>query len=232
MTDGSLSQIPFTVTRQEVNSFLGRGNQSIGDSDGPHIHIIMERSTGKTMDCFVEYFSEADAEKACARLNRNYDLGSAPRMGNRHVDVEMSSPAKLMKALFPLAKCVQWVDGSPVEQENKDHWSTGFDGFLTDEELFCLVRHAEQPHRVSLLLSLTSTVAKFLQSAFASKIPQRCYESFISTLWKVRISSLTVHHLSIFALLTSFVLLHSFHGTQPTCTPCTNVTSSSILSLP
>ncbi|KAJ5342165.1 Nucleotide-binding alpha-beta plait [Penicillium brevicompactum] len=163
-----ITNIPFTVTRQEVNSFLGRGNQPIGDRDGPHIHVIMERSTGKTMDCFVEYVSDADAEKACARLNRNYDLGSAPRMGNRHVDVEMSSPEQLMKALFPLTKCVEWNDGSPVEEENNDHWSTGFDGFLTDEELFCLVRHAEQPHR----------------SAFASKIPQRCYESFISTLWK------------------------------------------------
>lgn len=109
----------------------------------------MERSTGKTMDCFVEYRTLEDARRTCASLNRNYDLGSAPRMGARHVDVEMSSAAELMKALFPLAKCISWVNGKPVVSSRRPSWSTGFDGFLTDEELFCLKRHAEQPHRVS-----------------------------------------------------------------------------------
>ncbi|CAG8413976.1 unnamed protein product [Penicillium salamii] len=163
-----VTNIPYTITRQEVNSFLGRGNNPIGSDHGPHIHIIMERSTGKTMDCFVEYRSVEDARRTCASLNRNYDLGSAPRMGARHVDVEMSSAAELMKALFPLAKCINWIKGKPIVSSSRPSWSTGFDGFLTDEELFCLKRHAEQPHR----------------SAFASKIPQRCFESLISTIWK------------------------------------------------
>ncbi|CAG7943006.1 unnamed protein product [Penicillium salamii] len=163
-----VTNIPYTITRQEVNSFLGRGSNPIGSDHGPHIHIIMERSTGKTMDCFVEYRTLEDARRTCASLNRNYDLGSAPRMGARHVDVEMSSAAELMKALFPLAKCISWPNGKPVVSSRRPSWSTGFDGFLTDEELFCLKRHAEQPHR----------------SAFASKVPQRCFESLISTIWK------------------------------------------------
>lgn len=150
-------QIPYTVTRQEVSTFLGRGNRTMPSRQGPTIHIIMERSTGKTMDCFVEYPSEKDAKDIVDRINRNYDFGSAPRMGSRHVDVELSSPAKMMKAIFPLAKCIAWVDAKPVRLENTDEWSTGFNGFLTDEELFCLTRHAEQPHRVIIISQFVST---------------------------------------------------------------------------
>ncbi|MDM8655485.1 hypothetical protein QU960_25870, partial [Escherichia coli] len=103
-----------------------------------------------TMDCYVEFATVKDAQDTVDRINRTYDAGSAPRMGSRHVDLELSTPAKLLKATFPRAKCISWEDGNPVQLVNKDPWSTGFDGFLTDEELFCLTRHAEQPHRVCL----------------------------------------------------------------------------------
>jgi hypothetical protein len=117
----------------------------------------MERSTGKTMDCYVEFPTQKDAEDTVNRVSRAYDAGSAPRMGSRHVDIELSTPAKLLKAAFPRAKCISWEGGKPVQLVNKDSWSTGFDGFLTDEELFCLTRHAEQPHRVRLTSLLYSS---------------------------------------------------------------------------
>lgn len=146
-------QIPYTVTRQEVTSFLGHSAKLLQSStQGCPIHIIMERSTGKTMDCFVEFPTEADAQDTVSRISRSYDPGSTARMGNRHIDIETSNQADLLKAIFPLAKCISWVDGKPVKLENKDEWSTGFNGFLTDEELFCLNRHAEQPHRVRFTL--------------------------------------------------------------------------------
>ncbi|KAJ9491009.1 hypothetical protein VN97_g2225 [Penicillium thymicola] len=176
-----ISNIPYSVTRQEVASFLGRGASLLPSTQGCPIHIIMERSTGKTMDCYVEFATVKDAQDTVDRINRTYDAGSAPRMGSRHVDLELSTPAKLLKATFPRAKCISWEDGNPVQLVNKDSWSTGFDGFLTDEELFCLTRHAEQPHR----------------SAFANKVPQRCYESFVSTIWKFPWHAThlyTVHH--------------------------------------
>ncbi|KAJ5484268.1 Nucleotide-binding alpha-beta plait [Penicillium expansum] len=176
-----ISNIPYTVTRQEVASFLGRSANLLPSSQGCPIHIIMERSTGKTMDCYVEFPTNKDAEDTVNRISHAYDAGSTPRMGNRHVDIEISTPAKLLKAVFPRAKCISWENGEPVQLVNKDSWSTGFDGFLTDEELFCLTRHAEQPHR----------------SAFASKVPQRCYESFITTIWKFPWHAThlyTVHH--------------------------------------
>lgn len=102
------------------------------------------------MDCYVEFPTKEDAEDTVNRINHAYDAGSMPRMGSRHVDIELSTPAKLLKAAFPRAKCISWENGIPVQLVNKDSWSTGFDGFLTDEELFCLVRLAEQPHRVRL----------------------------------------------------------------------------------
>ncbi|CAI7650154.1 unnamed protein product [Penicillium glandicola] len=176
-----ISNLPYTVTRQEVASFLGRSANLLPSSQGCPIHIIMERSTGKTMDCYVEFATPMDAQDTVERINRGYDAGSTPRIGSRHVDIELSTPAKLLKATFPRAKCISWEGGKPTQLVNKDSWSTGFDGFLTDEELFCLTRHAEQPHR----------------SAFASKVPQRCYESFISTIWKFPWHAThlyTVHH--------------------------------------
>ncbi|KAJ5365636.1 Nucleotide-binding alpha-beta plait [Penicillium concentricum] len=177
-----ISNIPYTVSRHEVSSFLGKNAYLLPSSEGCPIHIIMERSTGKTMDIFVEFSTKKDAQDTFDRITGNaYDAGSAPRIGSRHVDIEMSSPAKLLQALFPQAKCISWETGKPIQVPNKDSWSTGFNGFLTDEELFCLTRLSEQPHR----------------SVFASKVPQRCYESFISTIWKFPWQAThlyTVHH--------------------------------------
>ncbi|KAJ5825254.1 hypothetical protein N7474_002392 [Penicillium riverlandense] len=163
-----ITNIPYTVTRQEVLQFVGRSARVISAQKGCPVHIIMERSTGKTMDCFVEFDTVAAASETVTRINRVHEMGRSPRMGNRHVEVAMSSQDELLKALFPRAKCMKWVDGQPVLQENKDWWSNGFQGFFTDEEMFCVLRHAEVPQR----------------SSFACKVPQRTYESIISTLWK------------------------------------------------
>jgi hypothetical protein len=140
-------QIPYTVTRQEVIQFFGRG---AGLAEGWAVHIIMERSSGKTMDCYVEFNSTSDAMNAVQRVKRMHDANQGPRMGNRYVDLSLSTQAALMKALFPRAKCIEWVNGRPnkVPKRQDEPWSSGFNGFLTDEELFCVVRHAREPNRV------------------------------------------------------------------------------------
>lgn len=111
----------------------------------------MERSTAKTMDCYVEFESASNAEDTVNRINRIYETGRPPRLGNRHVDVELSSQDALLKDLFPRAKCVVWKNGIPFALTNNDPYSTGFAGFLTSEEVVGAIRHAEIPHRVSLL---------------------------------------------------------------------------------
>lgn len=110
----------------------------------------MERSTGKTTDCYVEFASDIDAEEAIQRIQNQHDGHQGPRMGNRLIEVTMSSPDALMKAVFPLTKGIKWERGRPVQvlKREDEFWSTGFDGFLTDEELFCTARHAREPNRV------------------------------------------------------------------------------------
>lgn len=48
----TISQIPYSLTKQEVLGFLGRNAKIVTPDLGVPIHIIMDRSTGKTMDCY------------------------------------------------------------------------------------------------------------------------------------------------------------------------------------
>lgn len=128
---------------------------------GCAIHIIMERSTSKTMDCYVEFMTQADADAAVAKINRIYETGRIPRLGSRHVDVEVSSQDALLKDLFPRAKQIIWKNGVPHLSPNGDPYSTGFQGFFTHEEIFLLIRHAEHPQRVRFVYPLLLT-APFL----------------------------------------------------------------------
>ncbi|GKZ19273.1 hypothetical protein AbraIFM66951_011415 [Aspergillus brasiliensis] len=160
-----IANIPYSITRQEIFQFVGRQARLV---PGHAVHIIMERPTAKTMDCFVEFASTADAEVTADRINRIYECGRAPRLGNRHVEVELSNQEELLKDLFPRAKCINWENGTPKVVENTDRYSTGFTGFFTSEEIIGAIRHAEMPQR----------------SPFGAKCPQRTYESTISTLYK------------------------------------------------
>lgn len=104
------------------------------------------------MECYVEFMSQHDAQAAVTQKNRGSEVGPGPKMGMRHVEITMSSTDELMEAIFPLAKCTRWQNGQPIRTPRRpdEHWSTGFTGFLTDEELFCNLRHAENPTRVCI----------------------------------------------------------------------------------
>ena len=107
----------------------------------------MDRNSGKTMDCFVEFLSTPDARACCNSVNlRQHGMN---RISERMVDVTMSSQDELLAVLFSKAKNVKWENGSPVIVEAEDEWSSGFKNFVSAEELGLMVRHAEQPHRVS-----------------------------------------------------------------------------------
>jgi hypothetical protein len=128
----------------------------IDTSVGIPIHIIMERSTSKTMDCYIEMKSESAAlEHFC----RHWDSltggnGKQPRIGHRNVTVDRATEDELLKDLFPRAKCVHWENGKPIIMENNDPYSTGFRGYFTSEEMVGMIRHAEHPTRVSRLTIL------------------------------------------------------------------------------
>lgn len=109
----------------------------------------MCRVTGKTLDIFVELQTPADASRAVDRHLDNCAAGRPSKLGDRQVDVHLSDQAGLMKVLFPKAHAVQWVGNVPAIPELAVSQYQTFRGFLSDEELTMMVKHVENPARVS-----------------------------------------------------------------------------------
>jgi hypothetical protein len=111
----------------------------------------MERVTSKTMDAYVEFINIAEAVNAVNRYEQNRALGRPGRLGERHVDMELSSQAQLMGDLFPKARNVKWNGSRPeiIPVPQNDPYNSGFQGFLIREELIMMVKHVETPSRVS-----------------------------------------------------------------------------------
>lgn len=132
-------------------AFLGRNARIISEIYEP-IHIIMERVTSKTMDAYVEFMSLQDAIIAVNRYESNRSDGRGGRLGERHVNLEVVGHERLMADLFPKAKNVTWRSAKPEIEpaDPNDVFSSGFQGFLTKEELVMMVKHVEAPQRVSL----------------------------------------------------------------------------------
>ncbi|RDW80216.1 hypothetical protein BP6252_04854 [Coleophoma cylindrospora] len=165
-----ITNIPYNLTRAEVLAFLGRNAKVISEFDHEPVHIIMERVTSKTLECYVEFVDLDEALNAVARFESNRFSGRASKLGQRHVDVELSSQDALMRDLFPKAKNVFWKDGKPtiIPVDPNDVFNSGFKGFVTKEELVMLEKHVMTPAR----------------SPFSKDCPQRPYECMISTLLK------------------------------------------------
>ncbi|KAJ5720019.1 hypothetical protein N7493_006897 [Penicillium malachiteum] len=160
-----IANIPFTITRQEVRQSIPPQFHLLENCP---IHIIMERSTGKTIDCFIELADPNSAAELVRWLNDGVHF---TRVGSRRADITASNQGELMKALFPKAKCVEWsIDGEPSIRERypDEMYSTGFTGFITQEELRCVLAYAEGPDR----------------NTFTKKVLQRTYEALLSIVWK------------------------------------------------
>ncbi|KAI9644357.1 hypothetical protein NHQ30_007714 [Ciborinia camelliae] len=165
-----IRNIPYSVTRQEILAFLGRNARIAAADDHEPIHIIMERVTSKTLDAYVEFISFSEAANAVQRFDTNRLGGRGGRLGQRHVEVELSSQEELMKQLFPKAKNVEWHGAIPriIPRDPNDKYNSGFQGFVSSEELVMLKKHVESPQR----------------SPFSKDCPQRPFECLISTLIK------------------------------------------------
>ncbi|KAK4143549.1 uncharacterized protein C8A04DRAFT_37349 [Dichotomopilus funicola] len=164
-----LKNIPFGTRRAEIIAFLGRNSKILNDNQEP-VHIIMERVSSKTQDCYVEFVTTQDAVRAVERHRDNIQKGRPSRLGERPVEVLLSSQAALMKDLFPLAAGIWWDNSRPIIQAPVDGepWKT-FKGFVTEEEMTLLVKHVEIPQR----------------SPYSKECPQRPYECMISTIKKL-----------------------------------------------
>ncbi len=114
----------------------------------------MDRISGKTMDAYIEFKNVHQAVKAVDRqIEVHRDGNKGGRLGTRFVTVEVSGLESMMRALFPKATNVIWHGAVPevMPLDFSDRYSTGFKGFINPEELVMLVKHVQDPNRVSLL---------------------------------------------------------------------------------
>lgn len=150
--------IPYNTTKNELLACLGRNAQVAPMATGtPYfaVHIIMDRNTGKTMDAFIEVKGSQEAVTIVNSFTRRMAQGRQLRIGERLVDVELSSQEALMDSLFPRAKFVTWAGSVPTVNTDGDTYfigqpAIGFDGFVGSEEMVMLVKYADMPSRVSL----------------------------------------------------------------------------------
>ena len=120
----------------------------------------MERVTSKTMDAYVEFCTLEDAMRAVERHVNNVVNCRPSRLGDRAVEVELSSQGSLMRDLFPLATGVIWDGATPeFKPYNVNEPWENFKGFIAEEEMIMLVKHVEVPHRVSFTMLLFVPVA-------------------------------------------------------------------------
>ncbi|RKF58256.1 hypothetical protein OnM2_068056 [Erysiphe neolycopersici] len=151
LATGDEFSILYSVNRAEILAFLGRNAHITPEDKHEPIHIIMDRITSKTLDCYVEFINFNEALNAVNRFEQNRSEGRCLRLGQRYVEVGISIPKII-----------------PRDPNNK--FNSGFQGFVTKEELAILMKHIEFPQR----------------SPFAKKCPQRPFEFIISTLFKLK----------------------------------------------
>ncbi|OTB07351.1 hypothetical protein M426DRAFT_8728 [Hypoxylon sp. CI-4A] len=163
-----LGNIPYGVTRAEVIAFLGRSARLPNDKHEP-VHIIMDRTTSKTMDCYVEFLTTQDAMNAVNKHQNAVEAGRHPRIGQRLVDVTLSSQDRLMEQLFPCAKGVDFsVEPYGITTDSRFAWEN-FRGFITEEEMTMLYKHGQTP----------------AHSPFSMNCPERPFEAMISCMKKL-----------------------------------------------
>lgn len=98
---------------------------------------------------YCELSSLNAAVELVERFKKGGDNGRIGRLGNRVVEVEMSSQTNLMATLFPSTKCgVNWIGTRPNIVMDSEHPWENFKGFITEEEMVMLSKHVETPQRV------------------------------------------------------------------------------------
>lgn len=154
-----IRNVPYLVTKAEIMAFIGSQARVIPQPAGtPYyaVHIIVERETGKTMNCFIEFNTAREASHVERHILRRSGggRGRAPKIGDRPVIIEPSSIEELMAELFPRAKNVRWNGITPIVDTARPEYypgqpSAGFQGFLHPEELAMMAKFADDSQKVS-----------------------------------------------------------------------------------
>lgn len=105
----------------------------------------MENVTGKTCEAYVETLTMKDSMDIVARHERRQADGHIDRLGDRPVEMDISSPDALLQAVFKAGSTgVEWRGGNPMIKEPPMGQKFGyFKEFVPAEDLTMLVKHAE-----------------------------------------------------------------------------------------
>ncbi|RYP56724.1 hypothetical protein DL771_011663 [Monosporascus sp. 5C6A] len=166
-----LTNVAFGVTKKDIEAKLGISARTLPDSH-EGIHILIDFITGKTIDAFVETVGMQDAMAVVGRHLDKLADGQQDRILNRPVEMSVSSPDALRKAVFKIGSVgVKWIGGEPQVQVPEPGQVIGkFKEFVPGENLAMLLKHAEH------------------QTTYFKECPERPYECMISILtlmpWK------------------------------------------------
>lgn len=179
------TDIPFATCRAEIVGFIGRHAHVIclpEPSQYHAVHILMERETGKTNDCFVEVANSAEAASVVRFYQSRAEQGHPPKLGDRAVKIHYSSQDELLSKLFPRAKHVEWKKGRPIVDFSRRSYypgstAVGFRGFINPEELI-MIDQLGLPKQRDKHGNLKE------RSPFLEKSPTRVYETMITIMHK------------------------------------------------
>jgi len=167
-----ISKVEYGLTKAEVIASIGESipiTNMPPNSGSYAIHIMFDRQSAKSGDCYVEFPTASAATLVMNSRKNSWHMGKVFRnIGGRRVYLRMSSQEELMQEVFPRAKCVTWIGSEPIITPPNDDYSSGFAGFITSEELVMTNRWANEPHK----------------SKYTGTHPQRPYESMITLLFK------------------------------------------------
>lgn len=138
-----IEDLPYEVKASDIIAFIGGTAKILNDNEEP-VHIMQERLTSKTGAAYIEFYDAHSALKVVEKYETARGSNKPLRLHNRAVTVSLGSHDGLMKDLFPNARGVTWANGEPIITDG-----SRFKGFVSDEELVCLVKNVEVPSRVS-----------------------------------------------------------------------------------
>jgi hypothetical protein len=151
-----LDNLPYAAPKNEILAVLGSNASVMHMPEGSpyfEVHIIVDRHLGKSQAAFVVVSTIQEAHRLVSNMKRR--VGRGVKIGDRDMQVEVSTQEALMSALFPYAANVEWCGSTPRVLDMDPKHSSGplgrtFTGFLGSEELAMLAKNAVEPVRVSL----------------------------------------------------------------------------------
>ena len=142
------------MTKNEIIACIGERSAIVNmppNSGHYAIHIEFDRSSAKSGDAYVEFPNFASADAFLKRVHGRDARNGRRKIGDRIINITLSSQTELMKLMFPKAKDVHWEDHQPCILPPKESYSTGFKGFVTGEEMVMTARFAAEPHKACMI---------------------------------------------------------------------------------